>query len=72
MDFNHSLKETLFRELQEDVVDSSLDFAMPNSSIYDVQYTQNRPLLLIQCFCIFGLLFLKYFSHLTPFALKSF
>jgi hypothetical protein len=48
-----------------------LDLGLKETSLYDVTYSQNRPLLIVQCFCIFALVLLKYVSQFTSFRLKS-
>ena len=50
---------------------SDLDLGLKETSLYDVAYSQNRPLLIVQCFCIFALVLLKYASQFTSFRLKS-
>lgn len=57
----------------EDLITPDLLPDAPQSqSVYDVTYQQNRPLLLIQGFCILSLVILKYLSCFTRYKLKSF
>ena len=57
---------TFVEEVDEPVLDQTV-----SSSLYDVKYVENKPLLIIQSACIFGLILLKYGAPLTRFRLKN-